>query len=173
MNFFTLFLMIACGFGAGYLARASGVLRRRRLAGRQDDAWLIIYTQHGARSLQVKEVELGLEAIDKTVYPTGLVSPVVPFGQVQQLLVGKHHIWLLVVDGVALAEHEALEKARETIALKHLFTGGGDLKGMLEVAALVAPLVFTGFVWMTMGGLQAQIAQVLAELAKMQGTRLP
>jgi hypothetical protein len=156
-------VIILMAVGAGYLFHASGVLRRVRKTGRATE-WvhLIIYTGPGdIRTMQCMRVDTGLRAKDGTIYPIGLVDGVFPFQSVTPLELAGKRVYFMAADKVALATHEALELGRETIDYSALYGGGGDLKGLLEMATLVVPLVVSMWFWLSYSATQTQIGQVL------------
>lgn len=161
---------VLMSFASGYLVHASGVLRRVRKTGRAaEPVHLIIYTGPGdIRTLQCERVDTGLRARDGTIYPIGLVDGVYPFQSVTPLELGKRRVYFMAAEKVALATHEALELGRETIDYSALYGGGGDLKGLLDMAVLIIPIVISLWFWMSYSATQSQVAQILTVVEQMQ-----
>lgn len=167
-------IIIGMAFGSGWLVASSGVLRRRRKGGKAEKAYLILYTGRArVQSLEVVPVEAGLMGVNGVVYPEGLFEQVMPYSSVSPFMLAGRRVWHMAVDPVELANHEALERGRDTVALSHLFSGGGSMLGMLQTAALLVPLVVTLFFWMSFGSVSTQVAQIAAAVQEIKAETVP
>lgn len=102
-----------------------------------------------------KVTDVGIETADGTAWPRGMY-------QVREV----DQVWLYLVAAqpVPLADHRALEQARRTIALKALFTGGGELLRYLQIGALVIPIIVYLLLLSSFSAVQAQLNTVSANV---------
>lgn len=154
MSASTVFLAFAA-FVAGYVV--SRYLNARSFGG-SNKHFLLVYTGSTYNSYSCKPCEAGVKVGD-TVYPSGsLVITQLP----------GYTFYFAPVEQVALANHQALEAARKTIALKALFSGGGDLMRMLQIGALVIPLLAAIWLTMSFGEVRSSLNQQSADIKLVQ-----
>jgi hypothetical protein len=139
-------LLVAVGF-AGL---AVGFWFGKRSGGaRSAGNFLLLYEGTRWEVHQAKRVEAGVQ-VDKTVYPEGVITP---------LRLGADCIvYIAGIERVALADHEALERARLSVVLAEMFSGAGDIARTLQLAGVVVPLLVALWMGWTVAGLGGQIA---------------
>lgn len=67
---------------------------------------------------------------------------------------------IVAADAIPLADHVALEKARNHIALSAVFRSGGDLMRYLQIAAVVVPILVSLYIGWSMSSYGQTLAQV-------------
>lgn len=81
---------------------------------------------------------------------------------------GRDTYYLLAVEPVALATHQALEALRPGIVAGSLFKPGGAFIELARTAAMVISLAVALMVWSGMGTIQGQIAVQTANVAELR-----
>ena len=67
---------------------------------------------------------------------------------------------IITIDAVPLADHVALEKARNHIALSAVFRSGGDLMRYLQIAAVVVPILVSLYIGYSMSSYGTTMASI-------------
>jgi len=67
---------------------------------------------------------------------------------------------VVAIDAVPLADHVALEKARNHIALSAVFRSGGDLMRYLQIAAVAVPILVSLYIGYSMSSYGETLAKV-------------
>lgn len=104
----------------------------------------------------VRVTSIGVEAAPDRVYP---------LSQSQRVELPGMSVFVVTIDPLVLAEHEALERARRSILIGSLFKPGGDWMRWLQIAACVVPIAAA--IWMTLsvGSLAAVVVQMRADVS--------
>lgn len=67
---------------------------------------------------------------------------------------------VVCIAAAPLADHVALERARDQIALAAVFRSGGDLMRILQIAAVVVPVLTSVYLAWVISGLSAYQSQI-------------
>ena len=150
----SLLLVLVAGVFVGWSANRFLSARQSVKLGGRSTIVGAIYDGSTYTVYPAKQNEAGFE-IGGTLYPAG-VCRVGDAGSIRMVLVA--------ADAVALANHRTLEVARQTIALRALFKGGGDLRRWLEIAAVTIPIVVYLLLYSSFGAVQNTLNQQSADL---------
>lgn len=138
-------LLVAIGFAGA----AFGFLLGKRSVPSSAGNFLLLYEGTRWEVHQVKRVAAGVE-VGKTIYPEGAITPLA--------LMDGLIVYIAGIERVALADHEALERARRSVVLAEMFSGAGDIARTLQIASMAVPLLVALWMGFTVSGLGSQIA---------------
>jgi hypothetical protein len=153
-------LLIAV-FVAGFFA-AGAWSRMRGRSGGKLSAWLVTWSGESLTVEPAKIVPEGVQLPGRDVMPAGVLR--------SYDLDSSTRLYFAAVDAVALADHKTLERARRTIVLRALFSGGGDLLRYLQMAAVLVPLAVSIWLTMAFGGVEASLKAQAVDLGVMRET---
>ena len=164
-------LVVAAVLAVVYIIRRRGRVRTspyRR-------AWLLVYSRDvndgpvTFRAYPVTETVDGVQASDKIIYPQAVLTALEgnSSASILQAELGGRPLYFFAVQSPALAEHRTLERARQSIAIRAIFFGGGDILHYLTVAALIVPLIVSVLMYGQVSGLQSTLARVEAGIGRL------
>ena len=73
-------------------------------------------------------------------------------------------VYVMGVQAIALAQHDALEVGRQSIVFSSLFKSGGDLLRILQMAAVLVPIVAAVWSTLQVGGLQGAVNSLAVDV---------
>lgn len=83
-----------------------------------------------------------------------------PFNVARCVEVPEAQLYVIGVERLPLANHEALEIGRRAIVFQHLFKSGGDLLYLLQMLAAIIPIAVTIYLVLNFSGVQGRLADL-------------
>lgn len=125
-----------------------------------DSGYILVYDGARATLYACVATPIGIEVYKDRTYPYGTFDAVLPLPGVSG-----RFLWVLGAEQIALATHEALERARPIALLGTVFKPGGDLLRYLQFAAVLVPIFVCILLFMQFGTVNATLNRTSADLA--------